>query len=309
MPPNRPRNDHAGIGPADTHHDVSILRERRDTWEASLRVLTVTHVAHPLAEELSRIGVKRTGLAENLGIGSPAESFITLRTVRRNGKIIRELPPVDVLYEPVHAIVSRFKRPGFQLLFHRRYGNGCYAFNFDSVCRRNGKIPVAKKCEARHILLHPFTGESIGNAHTVFRDAKIRPIDASRRSIAPPHALVGVIEHFSGQSRQHRTALCTKAKLRHGCAVLPEIHNKCLAFIKRKRTPRHCEIAPENDFCTSRRKDFTAKLIIDFRFFNKALPPKRVTFTCVILLAVKYRRMFDGSGCPAKPVIRIRCQD
>ena len=69
-------------------------------------------------EERSRVGKEGSGLGEDLGIGSPAQSLVALRTVGGNGKIVRPLTSESVGYKTVDKIVTCGDVPGLEFLRH-----------------------------------------------------------------------------------------------------------------------------------------------------------------------------------------------
>ena len=70
--PYRPGHDDPGVGPSETHLFVAVLCRWSHSGESAQAVLRVTHVAHPLVEELPGVGKERPRLGECLRVCRPA---------------------------------------------------------------------------------------------------------------------------------------------------------------------------------------------------------------------------------------------
>ena len=94
--PDDPRNDDSGICPTHSHHvgrECSVLCKRSHSRVCSCLRLGVAQVTCPFMEKGVRVGEECAGLGKNLGISRPSETFVSLRTVCRYGKIVGTLSP------------------------------------------------------------------------------------------------------------------------------------------------------------------------------------------------------------------------
>ena len=113
--PDGPGDDDARIGPAKTHHVVTILCGRGDAGVASRLALGITHVANPFAKEVIRIGKERTSAGKHLCISRPAQPFVALRAVRGNRQIIGALAPYSIGDQLIDGRAARAEPARFHI--------------------------------------------------------------------------------------------------------------------------------------------------------------------------------------------------
>ena len=117
--PDGPRYDDTSICPSQSHHLVAILGRRGHTRVSSRFALRISHVAHPFMEEAIGIGKERTSLCKHLSISHPAQTLITLRTIRGHREIIGTLTPAGVRNQLVNKFVSCGDGAYFEVLGYR----------------------------------------------------------------------------------------------------------------------------------------------------------------------------------------------
>ena len=114
--PDSPGDYNSGVSPAEPHHVFAVLGSRGNARIAAQGALAVAHVAKPFVEETVRVGKEGTGLGKDLGISRPAETFVPLRAVGSNGKIVGTLAPEGIGNKFIDKLVSGFDCSDFELL-------------------------------------------------------------------------------------------------------------------------------------------------------------------------------------------------
>ena len=126
--PDCPWNDYSGICPSQTHSLISILSIWCNAWKTTPLALAVTHVTHPFMKECGCICKEGSGFSKHLSISCPSKSFISLRAICRDRKIVGIHSPDSIGYEFVHQFVACCDASGLMLSL-----DGCHRHRNDRL--------------------------------------------------------------------------------------------------------------------------------------------------------------------------------
>jgi hypothetical protein len=117
--PDRPGDDHAGVGPAcrpaqavQADEVLAFAQARGCVREDALGCLGVLHVDHPLGEEGGHVHVICGRAREDLGVAHPAQPLVALRAIRGHTEEVALLTPQAVAPQPVDPRVRALEFAG-----------------------------------------------------------------------------------------------------------------------------------------------------------------------------------------------------
>ena len=174
------------------------MAKRSNARETTRFALGIHHVTHPFVEERCGVGKERARLGEDLRIGSPAQSLVTLRTVGRYGQIVRTLSPQGVGDQFVYHVVARGDGTAFHLFRDRSDGDRLDLLDGHFVGSRDRNKTVAKEGSSRQIgSIVSRIGEGIFQLHAGVGDSEVQAVNTSFRTIhATALGSVSVVEKF-----------------------------------------------------------------------------------------------------------------
>lgn len=104
-------NDDPRVRPAEAAPVRALILPRgRSAGQRAVCPLAVAQILHVFAQEVFVCAEIHTRLRKDLRIGSPAEPFVPLRTVRGNAQIVGILPPADIADELIDIRIGGRKK-------------------------------------------------------------------------------------------------------------------------------------------------------------------------------------------------------
>ena len=205
--PRSPRHDNACISPTEAHIRVTERSYRSHARETAILVLSITHIAHPLEEEIVRIGKERTRLGKHLSIGSPTKALIALWTVGRHREIVRKLSPIGVCNKFIDKLVTSGNFTNLQFLFDRCHRDRLHALKFDCTRSCNIEVAVAEKRIARIICNKvSVVTEGVNCTNTILLTSYIAVVAASLGTINQTIlSTITIVENLSRKACQNST--------------------------------------------------------------------------------------------------------
>ena len=233
--PHHPRYYYSGIGPAQATHAGglgSILCKGCHTREGTSVMLGISHVTHPLMEEVACIGKEGTRLGEHLSVGSPSQTLVALWAVSRHRQIVGPLSPKCIGYQLIDKWIASGDMSYLHVLGNGCDGDGAYALNLYLIGGCDGYQSVTEEGVRGTIGLGLLCScKGIGEVHAQVGNAKVETVRTSLRTIhTAALGSVAVVEQLRYGTGEHGTLFGLEDEVGYSSTVLTEVHHEGLAW-------------------------------------------------------------------------------
>ena len=195
-------------------------------------MLGISHVTHPLMEEVACIGKEGTRLGEYLSVGSPSQTLVALWAVSRHRQIVGPLSPKCIGYQLIDQWIASGDMSYLHVLGNGCDGDGAYALNLYLIGGCDGYQTVTEEGVRGTIGLGLLCScKGIGEIHAQVGNAKVETVRTSLRTIhTAALGSVAVVEQLRHGTGEHGTLFGLEDEVGYSSTVLTEIYHEGLAW-------------------------------------------------------------------------------